>query len=606
MDGQMTTGAAIVEHRLEGGIKSGRSGLLNHFVELAERIGRPIVLLCPRIAFARAEIDFLLAHPLVRSIILVSDDAELPRAYPGRVGFLADERSVFRLPQMLAEDIVVVGRWSELGARAAWTAWRSGMRRLHIVQRYNPRITFSMAGIVARSLVRTVFNRVPRRPVGGGFQATRAAILFRIEQTLFSRRLRTIETSPLPVAGAPADWRPGRIVMVGGSLGPGGAERQLAITMLGLDARGYRDIQFLHYTPMLPPSDFFLPPLTAAGIPAAQVDLVGYGESTNVTEELSRRLVPLGEIAAEIGAYAQEFLDRRPAVVHIWLDYMNVIAGLAALLVGVPRIVLSCRSLSPENFVFLQPYMRPIYRLLAQHPSIVFLNNSRAGADDYKRWLDAPNLNIHVIRNGFDPLAFPRAEDAARLRTAFRREIGIPAYVPVIGSIMRMSEEKRPDLWIDAAMEIARRMPDAHFLLIGGGPMREEIEMRVRPALNGRIHFPGHRRDVVAALAAMDIFLLTSRVEGLPNVLIESQFMGVPVVTVDRGGAKETLNPGVTGIVVQNDNPVGLADAVVGCLSNPDWMAHACAAAPIFAAAAFGIDRMIDESIAVYDGRQPA
>ncbi len=602
----MTVDIATIGHPLDGASKAGRKELLNRFVDLAERIGRPIVLLAPRIHFDRDEIAFLLAHPLMRSLILFTNDRALADIYPGRIGYVADENSVIRLPGLLTADIVVVGHLSEIGVRAAWSAWRAGVRRLHLVRRYHPHRAIPIWWIAVKCLVRAALSRIARRPVAAEPPPTKSAFIFGLEQWMFARRLRTIEKSSLPIAGAPTDWRPGRIVMVGGSLGPGGAERQLATTMLALHSRGHHDIHFLHHAPMLPPSDFFLPSVTAARIPTAQVDLVGYRETTSTTGELAHRLVPLGDIAGEIGAYVQAFLELRPSIVHIWLDYMNVVAGLAALLVGVPRVVLSCRSLSPVHFAFLQPFMRPIYRLLARHRSVVFLNNSVAGAADYKRWLDAPELAFRVIRNGFDPTAFPDADGAKAMGSDFRRTLGIPAGARVIGSIMRISEEKRPDLWIETAIETARIVPDAHFLLVGDGPLRAAIETRARQALAGRIHFPGHRRDIAAALAAMDIFLLTSRVEGLPNVLIEAQFVGIPVVTVDCGGASEALDDGVTGLVVRSALPDALAAALASRLNDPEWMARARATAPGFVKATFGMDRMLDELRAVYGRRDPA
>ena len=84
------------------------------------------------------------------------------------------------------------------------------------------------------------------------------------------------------------------------------------------------------------------------------------------------------------------------------MDYCNTLAGTAAALVGVPAIVLSCRSLAPDHFHIFQPYMRPAYRALLKRRQAMILNNSYAGAVDYARWLSLPADGVQVIHNGFD------------------------------------------------------------------------------------------------------------------------------------------------------------------------------------------------------------
>src|SRR5206468_931340 len=184
-------------------------------------------------------------------------------------------------------------------------------------------------------------------------------------------------------------------------------------------------------------------------------------------------------------------------------------------------------SVAPSNFALFQPYMREAYRLLAARPTVCLLNNSEAGARDYERWLGLPRGTFKIVRNGFDFSGLEPAEKKEGARE-FRTRLGIPAEVPLVGSVLRFSEEKCPLRWIDTAARVAERRPDVRFLMVGDGPLREEARCRAHACgLDDRIVMPGNEKDATVAIAAMDVFLLTSRLEGLPNVLVEAQALGV-------------------------------------------------------------------------------
>ncbi len=576
------------------------SGVLFRLLPVIQRVGRPCVV-CSRIPLGHQEVVTLLSSPSVESVILESEDRQLLASFPDHLGYYKEGGADWQLPLKAATDMVYIGRWTDFGVRAAWHAWRAGIRRIHVFSGLQPELGRGLLLVAGQKLLRSLLYRLWKLSLGLKL-AESTGLAFRGEQFLFSRRLRALERSTLPIADTPSSWRRGRIVMVGGTLGPGGAERQLTATLLGLFVCAHRDLHFLHHSPMHKPNDFFLPSLIEAGIPFSQVIQFSNGSEIKpeVEADLTKNLSPLGDLGGEIAAYAREFIVRRPEIVHLWLDHMNVVAGLAGLLVGVPRIVLSCRSLSPAHFAFNQPYMRPIYRLLAKHPNVTFLNNSEAGAADYSRWLGLNQLNIQVLRNGFDFASLPPSQELPQLRSEYRRRLGIPAAAPVVGVIMRISEEKRPLLWVEIARLVAQKIPKAHFLMVGNGPMRDQVELRARAVLAGRVHFPGHERNATMPLAAMDIFLLTSRVEGLPNVLIEAQAVGVPPVAIDAGGARETLIDDKTGWLIASSKPSVVAQKIIYLLSEPARLADASGHTHEFVRNRFGLERMIDETLAVY------
>ena len=114
---------------------------------------------------------------------------------------------------------------------------------------------------------------------------------------------------------------------------------------------------------------------------------------------------------------------------------------------------------------------------------------------------------------------------------------------------------------------------------------------------------PGYEKQVAAAIVAMDVFLLTSRVEGLPNVLIEAQALGVPVVTTDAGGAAETLIRGRTGFAIFPHRADVIASAVLQILNNTTWQRAAQKAGQEFARERFSMSRMIDVTLDAYFAR---
>jgi glycosyltransferase involved in cell wall biosynthesis len=578
--------------------RSAESGAVAVVVEHVRQIGRPCVV-CLRVPADRREVEFLLSQPLVSGVVLETEQRELMVTYPGRVGYISPRARDIRLPTATAVDLIYFGQWSEWGPLATWSAMRAGIRRIHVLSGFDRPRVHALIEVAARKLSQSLAQRLWRW-VRLVIQSP--ALVARIEHWLFARRLRRVEAAPLPVTGKPQPWHLGRIVVVGATLGPGGAERQISATLQGLFARGYRDLQFLHHWPMQSPNDFFLPALVQAGIPYSRVDTIGFDSPipSEWSDDLGHRLAPLGDLGTDIHHYAREFLTRRPEIVHIWLDHMNVVAGLAALLAGVPRIYLGCRSLAPVHFAFNQPYMRPIYRLLARHPSVVFLNNSEAGARDYQHWIGLQATQTRIVRNGLDFSHLPAPDIVTDWRTQYRQRHGIPAGVPVLGTIMRLSEEKRPLLWVEVATRVGQSLPDAHFLVVGNGPMREQTEAAARAGLPGRIHFTGHEANAPMALAAMDLFLLTSRVEGLPNVLIEAQAIGVPPVAIDVGGASETLVDGDTGWLIQSAQASAVVDTVVDLLSDPTRLDEASRRGRDHARSQFSQERMVDETLAVY------
>jgi len=397
------------------------------------------------------------------------------------------------------------------------------------------------------------------------------------------------------------------VVQVNSGLRPGGVERQIVNTLVGL-SRLWPDLKtgFLALRSG-DTFDFFRSHLanrhefvrSAVSFPVARRALRA-AMPRAVLQKVEHQIDWLPwDVREDVIRLMSEFINMKPGVVHGWQDGTGIPAAYAARLVGVPRILISTRNMRPNNFVWYRPYMFHAYRELAECHQIVMINNSSAGAADYADWLGVPRGRFVVKRNGLDISSLRQADP--RDVAALRKQLRIPAGTPVVGSIFRFDEEKRPLLWIQTAREIANQWPGCHFVIFGDGPLRNELE---RYAADGRIseylRCPGIVANTALAMSLFDIFLLTSRVEGTPNAILEASALGIPVVATDAGGVRETVVEGVTGYVVTPPEPAHIACQVMRIARAPDLHARMKAAGPEFIKRCFGLERMIAETIGLY------
>jgi glycosyltransferase involved in cell wall biosynthesis len=147
--------------------------------------------------------------------------------------------------------------------------------------------------------------------------------------------------------------------------------------------------------------------------------------------------------------------------------------------------------------------------------------------EDWRR-----DRRIQVVHCGIDLRPFE--EPVAREEV--RAELGIPPDATVVGHVGRFVPAKNHRLFLEIASEISKRRRDIHFLLVGDGPLRPDIEEQAKAmGFNGNMHFAGSRTDVPRLMrGAMDVFVFPSVWEGLPMTLIEAQAAGLPCVVSDK------------------------------------------------------------------------
>jgi len=154
--------------------------------------------------------------------------------------------------------------------------------------------------------------------------------------------------------------------------------------------------------------------------------------------------------------------------------------------------------------------------------------------------------------------------------TNWRDRFSWDATTQLVGSAGRLSHEKGPDLFLAAASRIRYTCPQARFILFGEGPMADVIRRQAEDRqLAGVVGMAGYLPELERELPAFDLLVNPSRMEGLPNIVLEAMAAHLPVVATDVGGVREIIIDGQTGRLVRAD-VASLAEAMRLALSQQD------------------------------------
>jgi starch synthase (maltosyl-transferring) len=356
--------------------------------------------------------------------------------------------------------------------------------------------------------------------------------------------------------------------LVIGQLVHGGAERQLHALVRGLDRRLFQPIVFClseHTEP-------WGPRLEEAGAPVVSIPRRGHYDVLRIL-----RLV-------------REIRRRGIRVLHAFLLEATVYTALARTLAGAPVLITSNRVALPGR-----DGLRRAFDRWAFASSERVLVNSGAVRDFSVFTYGLRPDRIRVIYNGLD--AGPYL--AAARDESLRRELGAGPDDLLVGTVGRIAPQKAPDLFVEVAREVHDAEPRACFVWVGVGDLADSLRRAAAGAgLEGCLHLAGARSDIPRVLHALDLFLLTSRAEGLPNVVLEAMAAGRAVVATDPGGTGEAL--GGCGIVRPVDDAPGLARGVLDLLADAPRRTRMGAAGQARVQEVFSIPRMVEETQQLY------
>jgi glycosyltransferase involved in cell wall biosynthesis len=206
---------------------------------------------------------------------------------------------------------------------------------------------------------------------------------------------------------------------------------------------------------------------------------------------------------------------------------------------------------------------------------------------------------ICVIPTGVDIDRFKCADGVA-----FRRQVGIPADAFLVGHVGRLAPEKNLEFLTEAVCRFLVRQPEAHFLVVGGGPSVERMEAICNETGTcERVHFAGKLtgETLAQAYTAMDVFAFTSKSETQGMVLTEAMAAGVPVVALDAPGAREVLRNTSNGRLIKRQDADGFAAALDWVISCPAPKRLALSKSARKTAAEFSWDRCVEKALRLYE-----
>ncbi len=337
-----------------------------------------------------------------------------------------------------------------------------------------------------------------------------------------------------------------RILHVITRLIPGGADSNTIQTVRGLDPRYYQVDLAIGVE-----SDFAF--VAQSGVPTVVI-----------VPDLVRNPSPWRDVKA-IFQLARLMRKNRYHIVHTHTAKAGILGRFASALCATPVVV---HTLHGSTFHrCMHPMTAMVYRFLervAGHVTNQFVAVGENVRDIYIQSGVGEAERYVTIRSGFELQRFQM--DVRRMALKRRQlcdELGIDEDFFIIGSASRLEPRKGQNYLLQAAKTLLQKHEDIIFLIAGDGPSAKELRLTAQSlAIEDRVLFLGHRHDIEDVMAAMDVFVLSSLWEGLPQVLVQAAALGKPIVTFDIEGAREIVHAGENGFIVPRGDVHALTQAI--------------------------------------------
>jgi glycosyltransferase involved in cell wall biosynthesis len=237
----------------------------------------------------------------------------------------------------------------------------------------------------------------------------------------------------------------------------------------------------------------------------------------------------------------------------------DMLGPLLAEIANVPIVVSSRRDMGFKK----KCYHMWAYRLINCFVDKIIVN-SRAVRNSVSIQEKITPKKMITIYNGVNLKSFYMSVDKNK---KLKEQLGLPFQCPIVGMIANLHPIKGYPDFLRAACIILKKIINTHFLIVGDGEMKTELEKTaVDLGIEGNVHFLGERADIPAILSIIDVSVLSSYSEGFSNTILESMAMGKPVVATRVGGNPEIISHGVNGYLIEPNAPRDLAKAILNLL----------------------------------------
>jgi L-malate glycosyltransferase len=363
-----------------------------------------------------------------------------------------------------------------------------------------------------------------------------------------------------------------------------GGQQQVLLTVLGLRELGHRAVLVAH-------PDGELIRRAAEGH-----DLVPLAPSSEIDLRAGWRL-------------ARVLKDLAPEVVHAHDAHGVALASLALSLGRLDRAPLLVASRRVDFHLQNNSFSRWKYR---QVDCFV------AASEAIRAMLIADGIEADRAVTVHEGIDVDRV--VAEPATAIHAEFWLPTHAPLVGNVAALVPHKGQRHLVDAAALVVREVPDARFIILGEGDLRQALERQIKDLrLDKHVILAGFRPDVLAFHKGFDLFVMSSVTEGLGTSLLDAMASARAIVATQAGGIPEVVVDGVTGLLVSPRDHHALAAAIVRLLRDPALREQMGRAGFERVRTRFSAARMVDETVSVYrtwraashragppDGRFPA
>jgi glycosyltransferase involved in cell wall biosynthesis len=257
-------------------------------------------------------------------------------------------------------------------------------------------------------------------------------------------------------------------------------------------------------------------------------------------------------------------IQRQPDLVEFSTPKAGLLGTLAAMLCGVPKRIYMLRGLKCETATGLKRLLLLAAERVAAACAHVVLCNSESLRAEALALHVAPARKLRLLgqgsSNGVDIHRFIPG------RTKVRARLGIPSNAPVVGFVGRLTCDKGLPELVAAFEAILSVEPSAHLLLVGWFDQAEDVlpdNLRTHILRHPQIDCTGFVADTAPYYRAMDVLVLPTWREGFPNAVLEAAASGVPVVTTESTGARDSVVPEVTGYLIPPGYPEAIAEFVL-------------------------------------------
>lgn len=260
--------------------------------------------------------------------------------------------------------------------------------------------------------------------------------------------------------------------------------------------------------------------------------------------------------------------QHRPDVIQTWMYHSDLLGGLVGMIAGHRNIVWNVRNTQiPQRSFSTTAFVIKLCALFSRYLPHSIVCCAHAALESHAA-LGYDRSRMVVIPNGYDvdiwkPL--PRSKSDIRL------SFGLPMDAVIVGIVGRFDLLKDYDNFVEAAGIVASTSSSLHaFVMVGRNVDDSNMKLAAMISAKGRharFHLLGERKDIAEIMSTFDVYCLSSKAEGFPNVVAEAMLMEVPCVVTDVGDA--ALIVGSTGLVVPQGQPIALAKAI-SALANMD------------------------------------